>query len=112
MTQNEKKILNKIEIKLPNYDIEIIVKALELYLVNIKQCYRNDFLDYESYDNFYFTCWCLYHIFLNNLNYKELQKQDKDNKRFCEIPLYKRITKEIINANLNKYEEYYKKEVA
>lgn len=109
MTSKDKIILNKIQIKLPNYDIEIIVKALELYITNIKHCYRNDFLDSKTYDDFYFTCWCLYHIFLNNLDYEELQNIDRiEHKRFCEIPLYKRITKDIVDKNLQKYKEYYK----
>lgn len=106
MNQKQKNILNQIKIILPNYDIEIIVKALELYLVNIKQCYHNDFLDYESYDKFYFTTWCLYHIFLNNLDYTKLQEVNELTKtRFCDIPLYKRISKEIINTNLEEYKK-------
>ena len=36
MTSKDKIILNKIQIKLPNYDIEIIVKALELYINKYK----------------------------------------------------------------------------
>lgn len=110
MTYEETKILNKIQIKLPNYDIEIIVKALELYLLNIKHCYHNDFMDNERYDKFYFTTWCLYQIFMNSMNYKELQKEDEiTHKRFAEIPIYKRISKEIMQENFKKYEELYKK---
>ena len=112
MTFKERSILSKIQIKLPGYDIEIIVKALELYLLNIKHCYNNDFMDSERYDKFYFTTWCLYQIFMNNMDYKELHKENEiTHKRLIEIPLYKRISKEVMKANFKKYEELYKKNI-
>lgn len=101
MKYKETEILRKIEIKLPDFDIEVILKALELYITNIKHLYNNKFIKNEDYDDIYFCVWCLYNIFMYNLTENQII--------YNEIPLYKRITTNVKVYNLRKYQEYYNK---
>lgn len=101
MKFKETEILRKIEIKLPEYDLIILLKALELYLTNIKHLINNKFIKTEEYDDIYFNVWCLYNIISYNIT-KEKIICDK-------IPIHKRITKKIISDKLENYMQFYNK---
>lgn len=88
-------------IKFHPYSMQIIMKALEFYLIVIRQQHNSNLIDTKEYDGMYYDTYLLYHTFLYRLaevpgNLREYTP--------INIPLYKRIdNREFITEALKRY---------
>lgn len=85
-------------LKFHPYDLQILLKSLEFYLIVIRQQYNNKLIDTKAYDDLYFDVYCLYHVLIYSL-------ADVPNAyRPIDIPLYKRInTRQKISTTLLRF---------
>ena len=88
-------------IKFHPYSMQIIMKALEFYLIVIRQQHNSNLIDTKEYDNMYYDIYLLYNTFLYRIaeipgEYREYTP--------INIPLYKRINnREFIEKALKRY---------
>lgn len=90
MRKEHYKVLNTFSasLKLSVYDMELILKSLEFYLIVIRQQYHGGYMTTEEYDDTYFDLYCLWNIF----NYRCCDFK-KDYYHSINFELYKRIDK-------------------
>ena len=100
MRQGDFDILRKYSknINLHPYHMEFIMRALEFYLLVIRQQFYDDFITQEQYDDLYFELYCLYHVFMFDLS------NVPNAYRPIKIDLYKRINnRNYLNEALKKF---------